>query len=794
VLAVLNEGLSSEGRGANGAADGHFTYCTLKDDSATNWYGIELRSWIPDAIIWFEKTDGTFVMAQDMDALLPDDRTTAIAWRTVDDYQLAADQPLPAYPWRPADFPAGSRAYYMCQMSIAKDVLQEFQSILLYLPGVDPMDPEGVEGPPILAIQIDDRPTLRDPAAAVTQPELWKQAIGTFVIFDDFIFHMTATLQPLDHFLFCVQDNRDTVGVGEEVRVLLYAVDRFGNITDPGAIAVNVTHNGTAGSAAPNNGVFLNGNPAPQAGVPPNFGAGTDPPGLARLRFQDFHDEVNAVQLSIDDGAGHAGTVDITIEPAGAIDSFQLEIQRRGGGASVVDDPLRAGEAFEVIVRAIDIEGIVITTFTGDVVLSLVSGEMGTDSPSRRRGVHIKNNDADPFNANAFTHNFVAGDNGEHAFQAFNYTSGDLQFSATQGDIQGESREITVRAGEINALDVLNVLTQSPQTTGNSFNVEVRAIDDYGNLVDDFEGSVTLSLVPGHGTAAATAAGTRSGVFIGDTALVDDDTYQFVHTDGGIHSFPVTCYTAEVVRFHAAFNPPAGAAVTGDSEDVDIQGTAVDHFSFEARGADRAGVVFELTVTAEDASDNRVTDYTDTVTLDLLQGTAHAAGPPQSGVLIEIAPGNANNTHTYVASDHGSFTFRITPYTAETIQFRAHDTGGIQTDSSNIIIEGFVIDHFNIQIPAAIQRNVNFNVTVTAQDANNNAVQGFIGTVDLQVRQGAGAFAPIAGADNSHIFTAADNGVHTYNNVSITTDGANHVIRATDGNINSDTSPFNVAP
>ena len=49
----------------------------------------------------------------------------------------------------------------------------------------------------------------------------------------------------------------------------------------------------------------------------------------------------------------------------------------------------------------------------------------------------------------------------------------------------------------------LNVLAQSPQRVGDSFDVEVRILDANNNLMDDFEGAVTLGLVPGNGTAGA---------------------------------------------------------------------------------------------------------------------------------------------------------------------------------------------------------------------------------------------------------------------------------------------------
>jgi hypothetical protein len=158
-------------------------------------------------------------------------------------------------------------------------------------------------------------------------------------------------------------------------------------------------------------------------------------------------------------------------------------------------------------------------------------------------------------------------------------------------------------------------------------------------------------------------------------------------------------------------------------------------------------------------------------------------------VRFETAPGVLGPTHAYAAADGGAFTFLVTPHTAETINIRA-TSGAITSDTGNIVIEGAVFDHFNV-VPAAAQRNVPFNVAVRAQDVSNNVAPHFLGSVSLQVSVG-GAFAAIPG--QTHVFVDSDNGQFTFN-VTLTTSGPGHVIRATDGNVaNQASAPFNVAP
>src|SRR5262249_13242317 len=77
VLAAVNGGLSSEGRTNSGGKDNFFTKCDLKDDAATTWYGFELRTLFPDAVVWLRKPGGELVEASDAGALFPNNRILA---------------------------------------------------------------------------------------------------------------------------------------------------------------------------------------------------------------------------------------------------------------------------------------------------------------------------------------------------------------------------------------------------------------------------------------------------------------------------------------------------------------------------------------------------------------------------------------------------------------------------------------------------------------------------------------------------------------------------------------------
>jgi peptidoglycan hydrolase-like protein with peptidoglycan-binding domain len=786
-LAALNKGLSAETRGAAGAQDPFFTFCTLRDDASTEFYGFEIRSPVPDATVWLRKASGEIVPAQDAGAVFPAGRTSASCWRTVDALQLGPNQPLPAFPWPAATFPAGRRVFFLCQFSIAKALLAQFQSLVLHLPAADPRQPGGADSPPLLDLRVDDRPTMRNPGAIPPGAPAPQLALKTFVqAFDDFVFHLAGVPQPLASFLCFAQGHRTALGVGETVTVFVFAVDGFGNLTDPGALAVNLTHNGTPGSAAPVTGVFLGGAPAAAAGVPLAFGAGGDPRGMARVQFQG--NTAENVTLSVNDGAGHAGSVTMQVAAAGAVSGLQLEVRRRGGGASVVAQPAFAGEPVELAVRAVDAGGRVRADFTGDVRLRVLQGETGSDGPPPARGVHVKLNDADPFSANAFHHVFTAADAGQFVFPLFCYTTGTLQLEASGGGASGQSESIEITAGPVASFAVQS---SSPQKAGKRFELVLTAMDAHQNRAERFAGQVAISLAAG---TAGVAGPPPDGVFIGDTALVADDTVSFAQADAGVLRVPVTCFRTENVQFRATHNPPGGgAAIVSTSSPIQIQAAgALHHFRFEVTGAGRAGAAFQLRVIAEDAGGSRLTGFAGNVQIAIVAGTAFNAAPRQ-GVLIETAPGVAGNAHVFAPADAGAFTFRITPFTAEAVTLSASDGAAVTTNTPALNIGAGLFAQLAVLPAGGARRNVPFAVRVEARDAFNNVVLDFLGQVNLLVNPGTGAFAPVAGPAGQHPFAVADAGVHVFN-LTVATSGAGHQVRATDGNVAGTSAAFNVAP
>lgn len=107
------------------------------------------------------------------------------------------------------------------------------------------------------------------------------------------------------------------------------------------------------------------------------------------------------------------------------------------------------------------------------------------------------------------------------------------------------------------------VQATSPQTVGATFNVTVTAEDVGNNTVTDFGGTVTLTQLGG---TAGDDGPPKVGVHINNTAGAGDDNHTYTPAENGVHTFPVTAYTAETIT---KFTATAGGK-SGDSSPVQV--------------------------------------------------------------------------------------------------------------------------------------------------------------------------------------------------------------------------------
>ena len=95
------------------------------------------------------------------------------------------------------------------------------------------------------------------------------------------------------------------------------------------------------------------------------------------------------------------------------------------------------------------------------------------------------------------------------------------------------------------------------------------------------------------------------------------------------------------------------------------------------------------------------------------------------------------------------------------------------TGRSSVKVSAAAVDHLKLTAVAGITAGVAFRITVTAQDAFNNTVTGYSGTVHFTSSDGQ------AGLPDDYAFTSTDKGVHTFSSVILRTAGT-QTVTATD--------------
>ncbi len=424
-------------------------------------------------------------------------------------------------------------------------------------------------------------------------------------------------------------------------------------------------------------------------------------------------------------GGSENGTSNTFLVNVGPLDNFLVEAA--GGGAI---PPQTAGTPFSVQVTARDIAGNTVTSFTSTVDISS-SGTLSAGSGT--------------------TAAFAAGVLSSHSVTISNTGSFSITATRTGGSETGSSNLFTVDPGPLFAFIVEAAGGGSipTQTAGISFSIQITAVDALNNTVTGFTSTVDITsaatISSGGGTTAAFTAGVLAshGVTITNTG-----TFDLVATR-------------------------TGGSEMGTSNLFSVDPGALDHFLVESAGggaipAQTAGIAFNIQMTAQDAFNNTVIGFVSTVDIT-------SAGTISSG-------GGTTGAFTAgVLSLHS-----VTLTSAGTFDITATRTGGSEAGTSNsFLVNHAVIDHYLVEaagggaIPTQ-SAGVAFNIQVTAQDAFNNTVTTFAGTVDVT---STGTLS--SGGGTTIAFTA---GVLTPHSVTVTSSGSIDITATTTGGSETGTS------
>lgn len=327
----------------------------------------------------------------------------------------------------------------------------------------------------------------------------------------------------------------------------------------------------------------------------------------------------------------------------------------------------------------------------------------------------------------------------------------DNQITATGGSPQksGASNLFNVNPG---ALAGFTIDTISDQATGEPFTITIRARDGQNNVKTDFTGTVTISDLTG------TITPTASGAFING---VRQESVRITQTRSN--------NTISV----------SGGGQNGTSAPFNVQAVTIDHFDLSAIGNQTAGAPFSVTITAKDASNNTVTNFTGTVTLADLSNS--------------IAPGTSNNFTAGVVTQN----FTITKSFAAN---RITVTGLGKSNQSNAFdVSPAPLAKFAIAAITDQTAGQSFPIIITAQDQHDNTVTGFTGAVTISLNSGSitpassSAFSAgvktvsvtIPAAGNNRIISVADGAGHTgaSNSFNVSASGLDRFVFSTIGTV-----------
>ncbi len=207
---------------------------------------------------------------------------------------------------------------------------------------------------------------------------------------------------------------------------------------------------------------------------------------------------------------------------------------------------------------------------------------------------------------------------------------------------------------------------------------------------------------------------------------------------------------------------PSNEAFRGVALVPQTPATTATHFAVSVQPSSVvAGTPFNFTITAENASNAPVTNYSGTVNFYTTDPNTGAVVPAQ---------------YTFNGTQNGTATLSATLITAGTQTITAGGT--IFGTSNNITVDPAAASTYTLSAPANTTAGIAFSVTVSVYDQYGNLATNYTGTTHFS-GGGAGATLPA-----NYTFTNTDAGTHTFTNAVTLAAGAptggDETITATD--------------
>lgn len=361
----------------------------------------------------------------------------------------------------------------------------------------------------------------------------------------------------------------------------------------------------------------------------------------------------------------------------------------------IVPSKAKIGVPFNITIKALDASGLVDSTYTGTVNLTVNSSVGLTISASTP----------------ALPYTFVPADAGVKTFSitlsGSNISTPWNAATITATDatpITGTSSGFQVTGGNLSFFTIN--LSSLSVTAGDYLTFSVIAKDAWNNIVGDYNGTVTFTSND-------------------PQAEFSPSNYTFISSDNGSHTF------TNGVRFKTA-SPPlrtitvSDSAISTTSAGVTVGVSTLHHFNVTASTlTPTAGVGFTLTVTAVDEYGNTVTNYLGKVHFTTTDTNTNVVLPAD---------------YIFVAGDSGTHTFGgVTLCTAGPQTIYVEDTSNpLIKGSLTVNVQPQALDNCTfIFDPIGPQTVLNpFTVTVRIKDSFGNLNTSFNGVAYFGVSIG----------------------------------------------------------
>jgi hypothetical protein len=264
-------------------------------------------------------------------------------------------------------------------------------------------------------------------------------------------------------------------------------------------------------------------------------------------------------------------------------------------------------------------------------------------------------------------------------------------------------------------LDILgphhfNISIPTGSAAGAVFSATITAVDQAGNQLAGYSGTLSLTPVVWNDTATAASGQlsvTNVNIPSSGKVVINNETY---NKGGGIR-----------IR---AYDSALGVDGYSSSMTVTTPPLTIDHYAVTVPAQVTVGLPFAMQINARDAGDLPVSySLNRTINIQALLPPTMVAGSGSLG--SSAATLVAGSTYVIVAAQ--------TYNKIETIVLRATDEDSKTGDSANLALTGPTF--FDVGIPTAAQAGVNYQMTVVARDASSNTVTGYSGTVNLAAVQ-----------------------------------------------------------